>query len=310
MSAHCIRGVFAAAITPRLNSGVAIDFGSAAAFAEFLESRGVDGITLLGSTGEFVHFEAAERARLVQEVKKRTALPVLVNVSHSTFDGAVGMAHDAADAGAAGVMILPPYYFRYDQESIRAFCLEFAAQVQQHSSVPVFLYNIPFFTNPIDLETSLDLLHSGAFAGIKDSGGKWDDFVALQQTAAERKLAVLIGNDAIYGWAAKAGAAGVVSGVASALPELMAAVGRAARSGADTTPLDTLVQEFIDRVLKFPLPIAIKEAAAMRGIAVGPHATPLGAEGEKRLEDFRGWFREWLPPVLTQLSALTQLPER
>ena len=298
---HCIRGVFAAAITPRQASGLAIDYGAAGELAEFLESHGVDGITLLGSTGEFVHFEAAERARLTQEVRKRTKLPVLVNVSHTTIDGAVRMAQDAADAGAAGVMILPPYYFRYDQESIRAFCLEFAAQVRQHSAVPIFLYNIPFFTNPIELDTSLDLLHTGAFAGIKDSGGKWDDFVALQQTAAERDLAVLIGNDAIYGWAAKAGAAGVVSGVASALPELMAAVNRTAQAAGDTSALDALVREFIDRVLKFPLPIAIKEAAALRGIAAGPHATPLGAEGEKKLEEFRGWFREWLPSALAQL---------
>jgi dihydrodipicolinate synthase/N-acetylneuraminate lyase len=125
--------------------------------------------------------------------------------------------------------------------------------------------------------------------------------VALQQTAAERDLAVLIGNDAIYGWAAKAGAAGVVSGVASALPELMAAVGRAALAGADTTPLDALLQQFIDRILKFPIPIAIREAAAIRGIAVGPHASPLGAEGEKALQEFRGWFREWLPSVSAQL---------
>jgi len=152
----------------------------------------------------------------------------------------------------------------------------------------VFLYNIPFFTNPIELATSLELLRSGAFAGIKDSGGKWDDFVTLQQTAAQRDLAVLIGNDAIWGWAAKAGAAGVVSGVASALPDLMAAVGRAARVGADTAALDAHVQEFIDRILQFPIPIGIREAAALRGISVGPHASPLGAEGETRLDEFSG----------------------
>jgi hypothetical protein len=39
----------------------------------------------------------------------------------------------------------------------------------------------------------------------------------------------------------------------------------------------------------------------MRGIAAGPHATPLGTEGEKKLEEFRGWFREWLPGILAQL---------
>lgn len=303
MSAHhCIRGVFAAAITPRQTSGVAIDFGAAAALAEFLEAHGVDGITLLGSTGEFVHFDAAARGELVEVVKRRTKLPVLVNASHSTLQGAICMARDAADRGAAGVMVLPPYYFRYDQESIRAFCLEFAAEVHKHATVSVFLYNIPFFTNPIELVTSLDLLRSGAFAGIKDSGGKWDDFVTLQQTAAQRDLAVLIGNDAIYGWAAKAGAAGVVSGVASALPELMAAVGRAARVGADTSALDGRVQEFIDRILQFPIPIGIREAAALRGIPAGPHASPLGAEGEKRLDEFRGWFREWLPGVERDLG--------
>src|SRR6202035_3971575 len=131
---------FAAAITPRQRSGVAIDCGAAGELAAFLEEHGVDGITLLGSTGEFLHFEAADRARLVDAVAKRTRLPLLVNVSHSTLAGAVGMARDAADRGAAGVLILPPYYFRYNQEAIRAFCLEFAAQAR----VPVYLYNIPF----------------------------------------------------------------------------------------------------------------------------------------------------------------------
>jgi len=251
----------------------------------------VDGITLLGSTGEFLHFDAADRARLVDAVAKRTRLPLLVNVSHSTLDGAVGMARDAADRGAAGVLILPPYYFRYSQEAIRAFCMEFAAQ----ATVPVYLYNIPFFTNPLELETSLALLRTGAFAGIKDSGGRWDDFVALDQAASERKLAVLTGNDAIYGWATKAGAAGTVSGVASAVPELMVAVGQTARAGADTVALDALVHEFIERVLRFPLPIAIREAAAIRGISTGPHASPLGSDDTRALADFRSWFRDWLP---------------
>jgi len=98
MSAHhCIRGVFAAAITPRQTSGVGIDFGAAGALAEFLEAHGVDGITLLGSTGEFVTLRSRGARAAGEEVKRRTKLPVLVNASHSTLAGAVAMARDAAD---------------------------------------------------------------------------------------------------------------------------------------------------------------------------------------------------------------------
>jgi dihydrodipicolinate synthase/N-acetylneuraminate lyase len=298
----------AAAITPREESTLAVDTGAAADLVQFLEAHGVDGLTLFGSTGEFVHFDPAERARLVAAVKKSTRLPLLVNASHSTLDGSVRIAREAADRGAAGVMILPPYYFRYSQESIKAFCLEFASQV----AVPVFLYNIPFFTNPMELESALALLRTGAFAGIKDSGGQWDYFVALDQAAKERDLAVLVGNDAMYGWAAKAGAAGTVSGVATALPELMVAVDRIARSGGDTSALDALVKEFIDRVLAFPLPIAIREAVAVRGIRTGPHASPLGAQGALALDEFRAWFRDWLPAMQAAARSLqfqAELPQ-
>ena len=302
MSAHCsppsITGVLAAAITPRETAGVAIDFGAAFELIEFFEAHGIDGITLLGSTGEFLHFEPEQRTHLVAQVSKRSRLPVLVNVSHSTLAGSVRLGREAMDAGAAGVLIMPPYYFRYPQDVLRVYCLEFAAQVK----APVYLYNIPFFTNELALPTSLDLLSTGAFAGIKDSGGRWEDFVELQ-----RVTTVFVGSDRMYSRACAAGAAGVISGVASAVPELMVSIDRSKRAGHDTTVLDEHLSDFLGRVLSFPLPIAIKEAAAIRGIKAGPHATPLGAAESKRLDDFRSWFRDWLPEM--NRARLGRFPE-
>src|SRR5215472_11488306 len=97
-----IRGVFPAAITPRRATGVSIDISAALELMDFLQSHGVDGITLLGSTGEFIHFEPEDRARLASMAVKRCRVPVLVNASHSTLDGAVALAQQATDAGAAG----------------------------------------------------------------------------------------------------------------------------------------------------------------------------------------------------------------
>ncbi|HWZ32534.1 MAG TPA: dihydrodipicolinate synthase family protein [Bryobacteraceae bacterium] len=278
--------IYPAAITPRRADEVAIDIAAALELMDFLESHGVDGIALFGSTGEFLHFTPEDRTRLAAMVAKRCRVPVLVNASHSTLDGSIAIAQQALDAGAAGVLIMPPYYYRYSQDSIRAYMLEFAAQVKG----PLYLYNIPPFTSDLKISTSLDLLARHAFDGIKDSSGRWEDFVELQRASAK----VFVGADTMYSRAARAGAMGAISGVASVVPELLVAIDRAARAGNDTSALDARLADFIDRAMAFPFPIALREAAAVRGIRTGPHASPLGRDECQRLEEFRTWFRAWL----------------
>jgi len=290
-----LHGVLPAAITPRRSDSVAIDVAAALELIDFLESYGVDGITLLGSTGEFPHFTPEDRIRFAELAIKRSRVPMLVNASHSTLDGAVEMAQAAVESGAAGVLVMPPYYFRYTQDAIRAFCLDFAAQVKP----PVYLYNIPEFTNPLKLETSLDLLSTGAFAGIKDSAGGWEDFLALERSGRD----VFMGTDSLYGKAARAGAAGAISGTAAVLPELMVALDRRARAGQDTAELESRVTEFLDRAMRFPFPIAFREALAIRGLKVGPHASPLGPPERREMEDFRDWFRGCLSHLTAELDS-------
>jgi len=284
-----ITGILPAMITPRRADSVEIDPARALELVDFLVDRGVDGITLFGSTGEFPHFTPEDRMRLARMAIKRSRVPVLVNASHSALDGAVEIAQDAIDAGAAGLLIMAPYYFRYTQDSIRAFCLEFAARVK----APVFLYNIPQFTSEIAIETAVDLLASGAFAGIKDSSGRWENIEKLRATG----LAVYCGADPQYSRAARAGIAGAISGTASVAPELMVSVDRLSRAGEDTAALDAQVAEFNQRAMSFPFPIAFREALRMRGIDPGPDASPLGSEECRRMEEFRAWFREWIKPA-------------
>ena len=293
------RGILVAAITPRMKDDLAVDVGAALELVEFWEAKEVDGITLWGSTGEFPHFDRVERRRLIEAVTKKTRLPLLANVSHSTLDGALQMACDAAYAGVRGVLLMPPYYYRYSQDTIKAFFQEFASR----SPAPVYLYNIPFFTNELRVETSVELLSTGKFAGIKDSGGKWEEFVALQEVAHLRGLAVYMGADPMYSRARAAGAAGTISGVASALPELMAAIERQALAGQSTESPDALVGEFCDRLVKLPAPMAIREAMLIRGLPAGKQSIPLGEKGAQRMAEFREWFKEWLPGAEREWSC-------
>jgi 4-hydroxy-tetrahydrodipicolinate synthase len=285
-------GVSVAAITPRRESGHEIDLGAALEVIDYLAASGV---AVLGTTGEFVHFDFEERTRFTAFAARRTKLPVIANVSHSTLDGALEMA--AAAAGAAALLLMPPYFFRYSQQDIERFYLDFAREAP--AATPILLYNIPFFTTPIEPGTACKLLATGLFAGIKDSSGDWEYFMRLREQRTVTPFTHFIGNDIVFTRERQAGADGVVSGVACAAPELMLGLDRAIQAGdaAKTDVLETRLQEFIARIDVLPAPAGVREAVRLRGVKIGPHALPLGADNRRRLDEFAEWFPAWLAQV-------------
>jgi 4-hydroxy-tetrahydrodipicolinate synthase len=286
-------GVIAAAVTPHGKRGDEPDIGATLELIDFLCAAGVQGIALLGSTGEFVNLNPDDRVRLVYLAVKRSRVPVLAGVSHSTLDGALALGREASAAGAAGLLLMPPYFFRYRQPEIREFYLRFA---EMSRGAPVYLYNIPAFSSGISSETAVELLSTGRFAGIKDSSGDWDNFQALSRSKQEHPYTLLVGHDAIFARARRAGADGVVSGVACAMPELLLALDRAIAQHDETEAerLDARLHEFLERIECFPAPVGIKAALAVRGIKTGPPPVPLAPETQAALDEFRDWFRAWL----------------
>lgn len=286
-------GVYASLITPRRDGEVEVDLGAMLEVLDFVAARGVSGVVLFGSTGEFLHFTPDERSRFVGLAAKRSRVPVLVNVSHSTLDGAVALAEETAGAGASGVLAMPPYFYKYDTDSIRTFYLELASRVAKWT--PVYLDNVPAFTNPLSVELAEELLRSGSFAGIKESSGDW--------TSLERLLTlpvrVLCGDETLHARARRAGAVGGVSGLATAVPELMAGIDRAAVANDDAALLGLEAQlgSLLAWVPRFPSPVLIREACALRGIKTGGPALPLGEEGRKALDEFRSWFKDWIKVI-------------
>src|SRR5271166_1403354 len=189
-------GVIADAVTPRRADESSIDLGATLELIDYLAESGVQAIALLGSLGEFVHFALDDRRHMVDFAAKRSRLPLLVNVTHSTLDGAVELAREAAGAGVAGILLMPPYYFRQDQDAIRSFYLAFAAVIGD--ALPIYLYNIPSCTNEIASSTATDLLSTGLFAGIKDSSGNLDYFRGLSEQAARTPFTLFCGWERIY----------------------------------------------------------------------------------------------------------------
>jgi len=298
-----VEGVFAAAIAPRRSTGHEIDMALMFEVIDFLCSKKVGGMALFGATGEYIHFGLEERVRVAQLAVKRSRVPLLVNVSHSNLDGALMLAEEAVSCGAAGLMLMAPHFFRYSQLEIREYFLEFAKALR--GDIPIYLYNVPFFTNEIEPETACQLLGTGKFAGIKDSSGREDYLAALlRQKELSPFIRVILGNDSLFTRGRSVGADGVISGVCCGLPELMLGLNRAIVTGnaVKRDQLDARLMEYIGWLNHFPVPIGVRETVALRGLKIGPQAVPFSPETARAMGEFREWFTGWFPELLAETN--------
>ena len=73
-----LQGVYAAAVTPRRLGMQDINLGVMWDLIDFLCERKVQGLALLGSTGEFIHYSNSERMRMMGLAPKRSRVPVVM----------------------------------------------------------------------------------------------------------------------------------------------------------------------------------------------------------------------------------------
>jgi dihydrodipicolinate synthase/N-acetylneuraminate lyase len=278
-------GVQAAAITPRGRNGE-VDFGAGFELLDHLCKGGVSGILLFGPAGEYPAFAHAERAKLVYLAVKRSRVPVLAGVGSATLDASIDLAREAQSAGAAALVLPPPHFFRYDQDDLRAYYCQFAAELGPDP--PILIYR----TGALAVETALELWETGRFGAVVDATG---DSTAIDRFVAAGAV-VMPADDAL---GAAAGRYAMVSNVACAVPELLAALHRALRAGAEShvRELDECLQEFVRWSARFPEPAAVRLATGLRGLKTGSLAVPLSPGKQKELDTFRDWFQQWLPGV-------------
>jgi 4-hydroxy-tetrahydrodipicolinate synthase len=253
-----ISGLIAAAVTPR-NRHEEMDFGAAFELLDFLCRAGVDGIALFTAVGEYPSLAADDRSRLLYLAVRRSRAPLSVGIGAATLDASLFLAHEARDAGAAALLLPPPYFFRYDQDDIREFYLQFAAHTG--AGPPIYIVDTPELTTAIEPDTLRDLLATGYFAGLADN--------ISEAACAVPELGHVLRNDALRNDVLR----------------------------SDAAALDGYVQEFTHWTRQFPATIALKAALNLRGLKTGPFHVPLTPAKQCKLDEFREWFQGWLARV-------------
>jgi dihydrodipicolinate synthase/N-acetylneuraminate lyase len=222
-----LRGALAAAVTPLTEDGGSVDLGGIGALIDFYAQSGLDGLLILGTTGEGVLLSPDERRAAAHRFIAgcRGRLPVVVHCGAQSTRDSCALAADAAESGADGVAAISPPYYALDDESIFRHLLEVS-----RACAPTAFYVYEFAARsgyPVATSVIERLRASAAnLAGLKVSDAPFDRV----QPYLELGLDVFIGAESLIARGLRGGAVGAVSGLAAALPELTVA---AVREGSD-----------------------------------------------------------------------------
>lgn len=288
-----LSGVFAAVITPIDDSGN-IDLAAFDRVVDFVMDRGVDGIVIGGGTAEYVHFGVKERSGLAAHAVRRMngRGKVIAGVGASSIYSTLQLARCAEDTGSDLLLIPMPHFFRYEQQDLAAY----AEAVANTVSTPCLLYNLPSFTNGLEVDTAIRLLQNVPnLIGMKDSSGNRANLDPLALARKNGNFSLFVGDDDLLLAALQAGWDGVVSGIACFMPELIRALYRSFREGDEdrASSYQKTLDELIEHIVRLPIPWGVRVGLAARGIPNGPMHVPPSSGRLRQMEELREWLNRW-----------------
>ena len=205
-------GVYAATTTPFRDGRAEVD--EFAAHCAWLIDAGVAGLVPNGSLGEYESLADSERAQLVQMAifASLGRVPVVPGVSGKSAAEACRWAEQAAEAGAAAVMALPPTAHKPTPDEVVAHFAEIA-----RVGLPIIAYNNPFSTR-VDLTPGLlaRLAEIEQVQAVKEFSQDVRRVAQIQEQAP--RLEVICGCDDTFVEAMLLGATGWIAGLVNALP--------------------------------------------------------------------------------------------
>lgn len=249
-----------AAVSTPLTSVLDIDHGALVAHIGDLRARGIDLLTLFGTTGEGASFTTAERCAALEACAEAGTPADQLGCGVFALSSA-DAGRDAQaffNAGCGHVLLAPPSYYKgVDDEGLFRW---FSAAIESAGPTPghFVLYHIPSVTQ-IELSVSLVTRLAKAFprvvAGVKDSSGNWPH---TQQLIKQRgDLRVFVGHEGQLEQGMRAGASGAIAGTGNFIPEVIHAIVHQASNQPN-------LPDLIDALLQHPVIPAVKAMTAHR----------------------------------------------
>jgi len=275
MAELMFHGLMPAFPTPLAADGT-VDAAALERLVDYQIERGASGLVPLGGTGEALSLTAEARRRVLDVTVATAAgrVPVVAGVLDAGFGGAVDTARLYRDAGADGLMVIPPYYARPGQEGVLAYFRALAPELR----LPVILYDNPFRSHVVLApETIARLEEERLIVGIKASNTDLYHFDRLSRLVSDR-FCLLSGQDTLFVEQVLLGARGGVLTSAALLPGYWAEVQRLAEAGDAKAAFarQGRLHALMDALFAEQFPEGVRRAFGMLGLPIGPSLPPVG----------------------------------
>jgi dihydrodipicolinate synthase/N-acetylneuraminate lyase len=257
------------AVTTKFNAKGSLDLKAFLFGIQAQLNAGVDGIIIGGSLGESSTITHDERISMLSaslgEFGNR--VPMLVNIAEGSTSQAIALANRAEEAGADGLMVLPPMMYKPTDEEV----VDYFTDIAQSTGLPILVYN-----NPVDYKIEVTprmfdaLLKIETIQAVKESTRDLANVTRLINAFGDR-LKVLTGVDTIAMEALVMGAHGWVAGLVNAFPAETVAIYRLIKAGRIEEA--RVIHRWFLPVLELDI-----NAQLVQNIKLAEHMTELGNE--------------------------------
>ena len=182
MTSSPIRGVLVPLLTP-FNDDMTVANDLYAAHAKHVLDQGCAGLVPFGTTGEALSVGIDERIAAITTLVDAGVDPTLMipGTGLSNVTDTARLSRACLDMGCAGVMTLPPFYYKaVSEDGLYRHFVQLLEAIGEDARI--FLYHIPPIAVvgiPVSLAARLHAEFPKQIVGIKDSSGDWDNTRAL-----------------------------------------------------------------------------------------------------------------------------------
>lgn len=268
------RGLNPAFPTP-INADGSIDERSLERIVDYQIERGASGLVPLGGTGEATSFTLAQRRRVVEVTVSVAAkrVPIIAGILDPGMGGAIDSGEIYRAAGADGLMVIPAYYTRLDQEGMLRYFRALAPALK----LPILLYDNPFRAHiSAAPETIARMEAERLIVGMKASNTDLYHLDRLSKLVSD-EFCLLSGQDTLFVQQVLLGAKGGVLTSAALIPDYWARVQALAETGnaKEAHAAQSKLNPLMDALFSEQFPEAVREAFAMIGLPSGSSLAPV-----------------------------------
>ncbi|MFM0637565.1 4-hydroxy-tetrahydrodipicolinate synthase [Paraburkholderia metrosideri] len=288
------KGIIPALITP-MTASEEVDEAGLRTLIERLIEAGVHALFVLGTNGEFIALNEAEKLRIAKIAvdQARSRVPVIAGTGAYATRDVIDLNSKMLDVGVDAVSVITPYFNGATQQEL----FTHYERIAQATTLPVMLYTIPAKAGvTLTVDTVRRLSEIPNIRGIKDSGGDFDRLLQLINLRRD-DFAVFTGTDSMILWTLIAGGDGAVAATTNAVPGVVTSIWKHFQAGdiAAARKAQESLRALRDAFALGTMPVVLKTAAEMLGMPAGPArspAQPLDAQARARLEQALAVYRE------------------